>query len=385
MLVGQFFFWISLQSQASLPGDSTSYTSHFWLSSTTWGWFHVVVNLGLLVAAGLFFLSRLAVAPRLYLTRTRILMVGTISAWVIYLIEIANLKPIPYPDLTPLLFTTWQLILLTYSFNVRLHEILPLARDALIGKMGDAILVLDTQGRIIDLNQAAQQLQTHLLQDQPDQPLAGQLLERLFPVTKQWFAGGSAPPAAPLEISVDEGAVARNFELRVSPLKDALGGLAGYLMICQDTTARKHGEDQRQELSARLEQQVRLLDATLATSSDYFLLLDHQGRLLYASPLALDALGLSIDQASGKTWRKLDLPTEAGEMLDEHMASVYETGKKAATELHYFSKKGAKHFNLTISPILDAQGQVSQVICTFHDIRTRRELEGALRASEDRF
>jgi PAS domain S-box-containing protein len=50
------------------------------------------------------------------------------------------------------LAVTWGL------FRYRLLDIMPVARDAIIEGMGDGVIVLDVQNRIVDLNPAARRI-----------------------------------------------------------------------------------------------------------------------------------------------------------------------------------------------------------------------------------
>ena len=65
-----------------------------------------------------------------------------------------NLNPIPGLDWTPLAFGISGLILIWGVYNYQLLSLIPVARHKLVETMVDGVMVIDTQGRIVDLNPA---------------------------------------------------------------------------------------------------------------------------------------------------------------------------------------------------------------------------------------
>ena len=63
--------------------------------------------------------------------------------------------PWPDLDLTPLAFSVSEPFLAYALFRFRLLDLVPIARSVLVDRMTDAIIVLDRQNRILDINMAA--------------------------------------------------------------------------------------------------------------------------------------------------------------------------------------------------------------------------------------
>jgi PAS domain-containing protein len=61
-------------------------------------------------------------------------------------------------DITPVGFIVTGVILAWGISRGRLFDLVPVARDILIESMGDCLLVLDDQNRVIDINPAARRL-----------------------------------------------------------------------------------------------------------------------------------------------------------------------------------------------------------------------------------
>ena len=81
--------------------------------------------------------------------------IAPLSGNAVYLLK---LNPFPHLDMTPFAFTVAGLLWAWGLFHFQLLDIVPVARDAVIESMTDAVLVLDGHGRIVDINPAAQHI-----------------------------------------------------------------------------------------------------------------------------------------------------------------------------------------------------------------------------------
>lgn len=131
-------------------------------------------------------------------------------------------------------------------FRYRLFDIMPLARGAVIERLGDAVVVLDRWERIADLNPAAAAL---LGTRAP-----GQDARQIFGSHPALFAALADPAAAQAEVVMGEGPAQRTLELHVTSLYHDQGGdSVGRLIVLHDITARKQAEEERERLIAELD------------------------------------------------------------------------------------------------------------------------------------
>jgi PAS domain S-box-containing protein len=154
-----------------------------------------------------------------------------------------------------------------------------------------------------------------------------------------------------------------------------IGGEACLITMGHDITVEKRGETERARLQQELEQQVRLLDAILSTTPDHFHVHDREGRYLYASPIALHAVGLSADQVVGKTWRDLGFPAEEGRRFEERLKLMFETGQAIRAEVAFPSGDKLHYYDQVLSPLRDPAGRVVMAVSTAHDITERKWIE----------
>jgi PAS domain S-box-containing protein len=155
----------------------------------------------------------------------------------------------------------------------------------------------------------------------------------------------------------------------------AIGGEACLIAMGHDITAQKQVEAERERLRQELEQQVRLLDAILSTTPDHFHVHDREGRYLYASPIALQAVGLTADQVVGKNWRDLGFPAEEGRRFEERLKLVFETGQTITAEVAFPIGDSMHYYEQILGPLRDQTGQVVMALSTVHDITERKQTE----------
>ena len=119
-----------------------------------------------------------------------------------------------------------------------LLDLLPRAREALLDKMTDGVLVLDREGRVMIANVAARTLALS------DTTLARALgLSSLCDAPQQWRT----------EAQIDSGDARRWLDVRFDPIRDRWGALAGRLIVARDVTFQKALEDEREHLIDELQ------------------------------------------------------------------------------------------------------------------------------------
>ncbi len=97
-------------------------------------------------------------APALLRRQIFILLMAALVPWMGNLSYILKVNPYPYLDLTPIAFTITSLVGAYGLTRYGLLEVIPLARDRVFENLTDAVFVLDSHGRILDLNPAADRM-----------------------------------------------------------------------------------------------------------------------------------------------------------------------------------------------------------------------------------
>jgi PAS domain S-box-containing protein len=154
-----------------------------------------------------------------------------------------------------------------------------------------------------------------------------------------------------------------------------IGNEACLIAIGHDITAQKRIDAERERLHQELERQVRLLDTILSTTPDHFHVHDREGRYLYASPIALQAVGLTADQVVGRNWRDLGFPADEGRRFEQRLKIVFDTGQTVRAELALPTGDDLHYYEQILSPLYDQSGQVAMAVSTVHDITERKRTE----------
>jgi PAS domain-containing protein len=182
---------------------------------------------------------------QLYVSQTVVLLAGLVVPWIGALIYLLPINPFPGLDLVCIGFAFTGVLLLFGMTRYRLFDLVPVARDIVVEKMSDGLVVLDAADRILDVNASARAMLglAPSVVGMPAREALGALGERLAEI------GGS--PDARVEIALP-GEGPRSFDLRVSPLVDRLRKSAGRLLLIRDVTERRKIELEREELIGEL-------------------------------------------------------------------------------------------------------------------------------------
>jgi signal transduction histidine kinase len=225
-----------------------------------WYWVHTVYSYTLLLLA--LVLVVIMAIRTFYRYRTRAVALFAAAA-----VPIANNILTTFhlwdfaPNLTPLSYTVTGVIFAWAIFRHQLLEVVPIARNTLVDMMGDAMLVVDAQGCVADLNPAMLRLLAaahgpHGVDRVVGLP-AGQLLAP-WPTLLQSLQDNRE---ARREVDLVQEGKRRYLDVLISPLVHARGRLAGHLVVWHDVTERKESEEALRLYTAELEASNAELDA----------------------------------------------------------------------------------------------------------------------------
>ena len=138
------------------------------------------------------------------------------------------------------------------------------------------------------------------------------------------------------------------------------------------------------------EERLRLLETAVNDATESVLItdseLDEPGpRIVYANPGFQAMTGYDLDDVVGETPRILQGPETDAELLDE-LRVLLEEGDSFFGETINYRKDGTPFVNeWSISPVYDDAGTVTHYVAVQRDITTRKEVERALKASEQKY
>jgi PAS domain S-box-containing protein len=275
------------------------------LTYGVWYWIDVAYSYLLLFVGAILIcilILTLIRSTRLYLGQAGALLIAVLAPWVGNALTTFGLSPFPDLDLTPFAFTISGLAVAWSLFRFRLLDIIPVAREAVFESMQDAVIVVDEQNRIVDLNLAAQRL----AHDTASKAI-GQPFTRVFSAYPELVERYRDATEANAEIVLGEGEALRYFGLRTSPLYRRNGHLAvaGRLIVLNDVTELKQAERVLRESEERFRNIFEEAPIGMAVIS-----LD--SRLLQVNKAFCEMLGYSEQELTARTLSVITHPDDVG-------------------------------------------------------------------------
>src|SRR5690349_18656611 len=201
-----------------------------------WYLFNVIYSYAM-IGIGIFLINQGALrSGPLYRYQSRLILAASLLPWCGNIINEVYFGSSGDLDIAPLTFGVSGVIFALAVLRTRFMELIPVARSHLIETMGDGILVLDAQNRIVDLNPAMENF---------IQGKAVSLIGKdAFDVLRPWMENtdlflNETETRSEMTVPLDP---SRYLDLRVTPLYDQNQFLNGRLMVFRDITERKQVE-----------------------------------------------------------------------------------------------------------------------------------------------
>lgn len=204
----------------------------------------------IIASAGLLIRSYVE-AKGLYRQQIGALIIGISFPIVANVISLLGGSPFANLDLTPVMFTLTGLMFAYALFRLGLLDIVPIARSTVVEQMSDGVLVLDSQGRVVDINPAAMRLMNLESKALPIGHSARELLAP-WPMLRDRFSGVTSTQQ---EVSVPENPD-QTIDLRIAPILGRGGEADGRLIILRDISKRTLAERELRRSNQLLKDQV---------------------------------------------------------------------------------------------------------------------------------
>mgnify|MGYP000530610051 CR=1 FL=1 len=205
-------------------------------------WIHAAYGYGVLLFTSFLLARRLLRTENLYRRQAAVMLVSIFAPWVGNFLYLVGWSVV---DLTPFGFTITAFFWAWGLLSFRLLDIVPIARETVIENMLTALLVLDAQNRLLDLNLAAS-----TIIGKKSELLVGSTLAQVLPEVVGMVeptAGGTQ------EIMLMQHDTPRYFEVQIFPLVDITKRLRGRTVLLHDVTLRKRAAQRIESQNTALE------------------------------------------------------------------------------------------------------------------------------------
>jgi two-component system sensor histidine kinase/response regulator len=351
--------WAQIELDASSP---------FPLLDLTYGrWFPIHVGysyLTLLIGTVLIVRSVLR-SPRLYRGQAAVLLFGTLVPGLGTAIYLARISPLPDLDLTPLLFMVAGLALGWGLFRFRLLDVVPVARGVIVESIGDGVIVLDEQARVLDLNPAASRLVGCTASEAFGRP-AQEVLSEWSKLVRDYI--GVMEARAEIEVAVR--GETHFFDLQISPLRGWHEQVIGRLVVLRDVTERKKAQEEMRRQKEHLEALVKGSPLAIVT-------LDAQHRIASVNPAFESLFHYRAHEVIGQELDALIVPEKSREQAVELTTRVV-SGQTVQQTLHRCRRDGTI-IDVELSGVpLIVGGQNIGALAIYQDVTEQKQAEREL-------
>jgi PAS domain-containing protein len=188
----------------------------------TFFWFYIVYSYVLIIFALLILVHMLIHSRSFYRWQASALLCGAVIPWAAATLFVSDANPLPYLNLIPVAFVVTN-IMVSFSITyLRLGDVVPLAWETIIENMGDSVIVLDEESRILDINISAQNI-------------LGACIGESVDTLPGWFNNGRPGNTEDKEIVLDHKNEKRTYDVRISPLVDWRGYAVSRVVVLRDT------------------------------------------------------------------------------------------------------------------------------------------------------
>lgn len=332
-------------------------------------WLHTIYSYALIVVGSVMLLLSAWWMRGLYRKQAFILLAAVVVPWLSNLIFIASpaFELSLHLDLTPIFFSISGVLLVIGVFRFRLLDLTPLARDVLFEVLEDALIVIDMENRVMDLNPAACRLFGVEASRVIGKP-ARELFRPVLPIAQRYVNTVEIHEVVTLPI----GRETRYFDLRISPLKTQRSSYAGRMVLLRDMSTIYRAQQALQESEARYRQ---LIEA----SPEVIFVLGGEGRILLANPQAREKYALPAGVVEDQiSICNLFLEEDQDAVLQQLLFAL-ETRHTQTLEANALAWDGYSFpAEIHFSPLKSNEQTAEEILCLVRDITERKRAEERL-------
>ena len=257
----------------------------------------------------------------LYRTQALLLLVPFVLVFGANVVYVTGNSPIPNVDFSPIGFTVVAGAMALGFSRFNLLEISPVAKAEIFRRLDDAILVLDSRNRVIELNPAAEDLFKINYCG-----AIGKGAHQLFSRYPQLLEFSRDLKQTEIFLEVD--GQNRAYDINVSILNEKSGAALGRIIALRNITKRKQTEDEKERLESEL-RHVKKMEAlgTLAGG------IAHDFNNILMAIIGCADLALRDNEKGVSNSRRIDEILKAGARAKDLVTQILTFSRKVKPEL----------------------------------------------------
>jgi len=226
-------------------------------------WVHTAYSYLMLFVGAVILIRAVVSSPQLYRGQIGLILIGAIMPFVGNILFLSQLNPFPeYVDFTATAFVATGIPIGWALYRFRLMDIVPVARATVFDNMVDGVLVVDSETRIVDINDAAIRIL-----GLKDSGVVGKSLVEVWSKQRDLLLQFRDVKRINTEVELDVGGESRIFNVRVSALKNRHDEITGRIATLTDITTLKQINRELVIARQKADEATRLKSEFLATMS----------------------------------------------------------------------------------------------------------------------
>ncbi len=321
----------------------------------------------LIVLASLFLVVNYMTAPQLYRIQVAVVLAAILIPWITSIVTATGMVEIKLQELTPITFGISNLVIGLALFRFRLFDIVPIARETLIEKMSDAILVLDDQKRVIDANPSALAISGMTFPR-----LIGKKVGDILPLAESWYTEGYNNDQKSEEIALRVRGVEEFYSIRANLIINNEKERTGYLLLFRNITEQK-------KTLLDLRRSVALTGAVIESTVSGMFVIDREMNVILSNSHLKAMFELNDNWARMPGIRALDVIAQKitnPNMYYSLLERMIERPGKNLIEA--FDLENGYAVELNVTPYMVESEEMGWLF-SFRDITERKQAENRLR------
>ena len=188
----------------------------------------------LIVGASLMLITDVLRHPQMFKGQTTLLVLGALIPLITNVVYVSGLNPVKPYDLTSVAFTLSSVLALIAMSRFQLLNLVPIAHDLVFRNVGSGVIIVNAEGRILEMNPAAAQILGRTQNE-----VAGKLALEVFPEHKNLI--DQFRDVAETRTQITMATTQRIYEMQIAPLyhRRHTGELIGRVILLTDITERE--------------------------------------------------------------------------------------------------------------------------------------------------
>jgi len=331
-------------------------------------WGYIIYSYALLGIGVVVLVQALIRSGHLYRWQASALLLTVLTLWLAsFVMDTLGWKPFANLEAAPLALAL-TLPTFAWSFRrLRIRDIVPVARDAIVDGMIDGVMVLDELGRVVDLNTTAQRLM-----GRDRSRIIAMPVDRVWPEWSSQIAShrDDGSPVGEMQFNTARGR--STYDVRISSMNDWRNKVVSRVVVLRDITERKQAEEETLRLKA-------FNESILQSIAEGVTAVDLKGHVVFVNLALARLLGYTEEALEGEHWTTFVSPDQQSivRSADERRAK----GLADTYELTLARQDGTRVEVLVSGSPLHVGGSFSGTVAAFSDITELKRAEAQIKES----